>query len=497
MHLILYRALAVGVIGVVVALWFFEAADPMRQHLLVGVALTMLALLPLQTWLVQRGATERVLLSVFYGLDVLAASLLVFATGGANSPFALLLGLIIIASGAHAWRALPQLMTLLACSGYLLASYGEVWNGVQTLTDQLALHILLQSSVLLLVGGVMAYISRRHASLRASTDLAVHQHHKLKDLHDKVMGAMLEGVVLLDESLAVNDMNAAASRMLRGGRFAALLAMPDLVRYFSAPGAAFSGEFHDEGMVLRVAVARLSRQSDAAWLMTLVDISNIRRLEQQLVQQEKMAMLGQMAAMLAHEIRNPIQTMTQGLELMEMNHASRDSVQEILRDEMARLKRLVMTMLNYSQPLQPKPQATWMPGLLRQAVDQLEIERPGEIEIHCSCNELMLDGDHLRLALDNLLSNALSNRSIATPIEVRLDAEGEDWVLSVCNEGNIPDAVRDRLFEPFVTGRSAGFGLGLATVKQVCLANGWQVLVDSGEGRTCFFICGPRTTRES
>jgi len=286
-------------------------------------------------------------------------------------------------------------------------------------------------------------------------------------------------------------MNSAAETLLEGDMPEELLKSPALAEFLAAPDApTFSCEYRQAACVMRVSVSRLSEDSDAVWLMTLVDITDIRRLEQQLVQQEKMAVLGQMAAMLAHEIRNPIQTMAQGLELMERNHASRDSVQEILSEEMSRLKRLVMTMLNYSQPLPPEPGATWMPELLKQAVAQLDIAKPEEVEIRCQCNELLIDGDHLRLVLDNLLSNAVANRAIATPIELTLDADATNWRLSVRNEGEIPESVRVNLFEPFITGRAAGFGLGLATVKQVCLTNGWEVSVDSLGGYTSFTIAG-------
>jgi len=74
------------------------------------------------------------------------------------------------------------------------------------------------------------------------------------------------------------------------------------------------------------------------------------------------------------------------------------------------------------------------------------------------------------------------------------DEEGGDegsWCLFVCNQGEIPEALRQSLFEPFVTGRSRGVGLGLATVKQVCDVNEWSVRVESGKGQTCFAVTGP------
>ena len=92
--------------------------------------------------------------------------------------------------------------------------------------------------------------------------------------------------------------------------------------------------------------------------------------------------------------------------------------------------------------------------------------------------------------LDNLLSNALAHDCGDKPIALTLQDEQEQWCLSVCNCGKLIEAVRDRLFEPFVTGRSSGIGLGLATVKQVCTANGWRVQVETESDLVCFRIRG-------
>jgi len=496
MRLILYRALAAIVIAMVLLQWIYPASDVAQQQLIVSTGVLFLLLLLIQIRLTYTRVPEKNLWVFQYVSDTTMASMLIFASGGVFSPFSFLYGLIIIASGTHANRLLPVVMSILACSGYLSAAYGEAWlarsDGLDT---QQALHVLLQVSALILAGGVMAYISRRHASLRARSDRAVRQHRKLKDLHDQIMAEMAEGVIVLDRELHVSDMNPAARLLLGDQSVTSLLQIPAIDAFFQQLNAStcqceFVGSGGKSKRTLLLAVRQLSSDVDATWLLTLVEISEVRRLEQQLVQQEKMAALGKMAAMLAHEIRNPIQTMAQGLELMSAKPECSDTMRDILQDETRRLNRLVSMMLDYARPLKPNPVLTYMPEVFRQALAQVAIEGRDKVNGQCQIDELKVDSDHFRMVLDNLLSNALANQVSGSRVDVMLDANGPEWVLMVCNDGELAEEVRYTLFEPFVTGRSSGIGLGLATVRQLCSINGWAVKVDAEAGKVCFQVSG-------
>jgi len=490
MRLILYRTLASGGIALALAAWVYPAAP--FQHLIIYIGGLLMLLLLLQAGLTFTRLSERSQWILQFASDTLIASGLLFATGGIGSPFAILLGLIIICAGAFAWFLLPLAITVLACVGYLAAVYSELWLTRAVLPDtSQALHILLQVSALMLVGGIMATIARRHAGLHASSDRAQSQHRKLKGLHDKLMEAMCEGVIVLDNRLELSDMNAAAATLLAEQPISVITGIPEVYHGLHQQGKYACQCEHRRGdQVLLVALTHLSDDADARWLLTLVDISDLRRMELKMRQQEKMAALGQMAAMLAHEIRNPVQTMAQGLELLPGGEVKGVNIRDILHDEMLRLNRLVTTMLNYSQPLKPMPNLSYMPSIIRAAMKHLELSKQCAVDMRCGLEQLLLDGDHFRLVLDNLLANAAANSPPDSRIAIHLDGDGVYWYLRVYNQGHINEQVRNKLFEPFVSGRSSGIGLGLATVKQVCDMNGWRVNVTQENGLICFCVDG-------
>jgi len=492
MQLILYRAMAAAAMAAVVTIWVYPTLLPAQKQLTIVLGALLFMLLLLQVVLMIRRISEKKQWVFQHSSDILLSSLLIFSTGGLFSPFYFLFGLVIVASGTHAIRGVPLAISTLACSGYLAAVYGDLWLRHQPVLDtQQALHVLLQVSALMLIGGVMAYIARRHAGLRASSEKIVRQHRKLKDMHDNIMAEMREGVIVLDNKLHVSDMNDSASRMLENQSVDTLLSIPALNDFLCKPVASeFQCEYDHQGCSLLLSVRKLTPDDDAAWLLTLVDISEVRHLEQQLIQQEKMALLGKMSATLAHEIRNPIHTMAQGLEIMGRTPERNIDIQGILHDEMMRLNRLANMMLEYSRPLHADPVQTYMPEVIKSSLNQMDITGCKKVDWQCHVDELLIDSDHFRLVIDNLLSNALAYRTPGSRISLRLDTDGMFWVFRIENEGEIPEAIREKLFEPFVSSCSNGIGLGLATVQQVCIANDWTVEFSSEDSKVCFIISG-------
>ncbi|MDX8402801.1 MAG: ATP-binding protein, partial [Mariprofundaceae bacterium] len=259
----------------------------------------------------------------------------------------------------------------------------------------------------------------------------------------------------------------------------------------------FRCEGQHYGQPLLLTLTRLLEE-ESAWLLTIVNISEVRKLERQLAEQDKLASIGQMSAMLAHEIRNPMQTIAQAVELMGLGNQTLD-LERIVADEISRLNRLVSDMLDYAQPRTPEPATVSCSEIIGSSVVQVDMQGEYGITWHSDIDSLMIDPGHFRLVLDNLLRNAVQASSHPNSIEIVLGSAddaiygttGGYWELSIEDQGGgVSAEMKEHLFEPFATGRAKGIGLGLATVWQVCQVNGWHAEVKAVSGGSRFIIRG-------
>lgn len=495
--------LLVSVALLTASYYFFFQSMPEEEERFFAWAVAALALfLAVERTLIRSSLTFAALLLIQFSLDLLMISLLVVLTGGIHSPFVFLFGLLIVAAGTQAHVLVVLLLTVIGCICYLVSIHGyAIWQD-QPLTQPEGLHILLQTSALLLVGGVMAAIARRHASLQQESHQVVYQHRRLKELHDQVVSSMQEGIVILDAQLHIQDSNLPARQLLsidHHNMFKPLKEIDTppsmLLEYLSNEGRdPFQCEWRSKSGTCLVTASLLpGNDPTARWLLTLVDISELRKLERRLAEQDKLASMGRMLAMLAHEVRNPLQTIGQSVELMmSVDEAKQKEIRYIVSEETGRLNRLVSDMLDFVQPLKPESVQVSAKELIGSSVVQVDMSGEHEISWSNQIETLMVDPDHFRLVLDNLLRNAVEASPGAGSVEIGLEQKGEFWELSIRDQGGgIGAEMQGHLFEPFATGRESGIGLGLATVWQVCRANDWQIEVAGIPGGSCFTVRGP------
>ncbi|MGU7811842.1 sensor histidine kinase [Burkholderia sp. AW49-1] len=226
-------------------------------------------------------------------------------------------------------------------------------------------------------------------------------------------------------------------------------------------------------------------------------------LRTRLAQAERFGMLGKLAAQMAHEIRNPMGAM----RLKAENALAGDSrrQQDALRVILAQIERIdaqLSGLLALTQPVSPHATRVDVDAWLAQVVDpHRELAQRQAIDLAWSHGVRVaqpsgfpvFDPDQMRRALDNLLLNALRHAGDGGAVTVataRRTFAGRDWLrFTVSDSGpGVPAAQRERIFEPFVTGRADGTGLGLAVVREVAAAHGGQAWLDDAPRGASFVI---------
>jgi signal transduction histidine kinase len=263
----------------------------------------------------------------------------------------------------------------------------------------------------------------------------------------------------------------------------------DLTREASAIGA--------------VTVALLVSAYLTIWLL----YRRSRRFEHQAAEAERMAYIGTLASGLAHEIRNPLNSLSLNMQMLgeELGGAgaggSGRRLLEITRGEIGRLERLVTDFLSYARPRPPELEEVPAPELLertRQVLCGAARSRGVRIETVDATGgaRLRVDPAQVRQLLLNLAHNALAaTEGSGRPPVVRLTAErrGAAAVLAVEDNGvGIPPAELDRVFDLFYSTRKGGTGLGLAIVDRIAKNHGGRVEAASEPGRgTTFSVVLP------
>ncbi|GGF50576.1 hypothetical protein GCM10007301_07450 [Azorhizobium oxalatiphilum] len=214
-------------------------------------------------------------------------------------------------------------------------------------------------------------------------------------------------------------------------------------------------------------------------------LETLRSLEATMRHRAQLATLGEAAAVIAHEIRNPLGIIKTSTELVRKRSApapAEDRLLGFVLDEVNRIERMVADLLDYVRPIQCERRPVDLcASVVRPVFDfaSPELTRRGMTSaLVLPDRPLMVDGDGDRLyqAILNLLLNAMDAATKDGHVIVRLSACDGMAVVEVEDNGpGVPDDMRERMFEPFITTKAHGTGLGLAKVQTTLQAHGGTI----------------------
>lgn len=254
------------------------------------------------------------------------------------------------------------------------------------------------------------------------------------------------------------------------------------------------------GLTLFPVAGEAGERAGAAMLFR--DLTPIERSAEQAALHGRLAALGQMAAGLAHELRNPLASMEliAGLLLRRLPDGEPRELAGDLRGQVRELTQIVKTSLDFVRPTSPQLQVRDPVGLVESALSRVlprfepapEVWREFASDVPC----VSVDEETLTIAIGNLIANACQAMVDATERRLTLEVACEtprvesavrvkesaslsvdkverELVMAVSDSGpGVPEALREKVFYPFFTTREGGSGIGLATVQKVIAAHG-------------------------
>ena len=455
----------------------------------------------------------RWLIDLQFGLDTFTISALVLITGGVTSSFSTLYALPILAAAALQYRGgglRVGLLSSILYAGLILAQYNWTFGLVQVswlpVVDLPAIRVALYTMGLGVFGfmGVAAlsgYLAERLQ--RASSQIA-----DLRAFNQHVIESLTSGLATTDKSGHVLTFNPCAER-ITGRNSASVVGqsifevLPLSVDFAQRLLARESERLRIEFLYARPSGDRIEIDLNAAQLITpgeqngllfmFDDVTDARRMERESRLQQRLAAVGEMAAGIAHEIRNPLASMSGSIQILRQElplNGEQAKLMDIVLRESARLNETIRTFLAYAHP---RRFATELLNLGRVLNDAAMLLRHGSefggehhVDVVVPPDPVMYEADEnqIRQIVWNLATNALR----AMPdggtlrLSVRVESGGE-VVMSVADQGvGIPADQHDEVIQPFRGGFGKGTGLGLAIVHRIAGDYGGRVQITSQEG---------------
>jgi two-component system nitrogen regulation sensor histidine kinase GlnL len=355
----------------------------------------------------------------------------------------------------------------------------------------------------LLSAALQDAMARLQAQERAMSARAVAS----EQLSSQIVDGISAGLFVVDRTGRVEILNPAGRRMLETGAdpvgrdYRELLAgappLRDAIAECLDSGRAIvrrSVEIPGFGRVLHfgVTVSPLDTAGGGGAICLFADLTNVVELEEQLRLKEALARVGELTAGIAHEFRNGLATIHGYSRLLAPDAlpAHYRPYVEGIRQETEALGQIVTNFLNFARPETVSLAPVELEPLARRAAEELRHELPAGTSVAVTGEFTEIQGDEvmLRQVFANLVRNAVEACEgvgivPAIAIEGSIDSTRRTCRVSVADNGpGIPEAARDRVFQPFFTTRSRGTGLGLAIVQKIVVTHNGRVAVGTSAG---------------
>jgi signal transduction histidine kinase len=322
-------------------------------------------------------------------------------------------------------------------------------------------------------------------------------------LSARIVDSLNAGLLVVNRTGRIEIMNPAGRRLLRvdgepvGGQYGDVMAAaPPLVEMIreclatAQPVVRRTVRMPASSPVTHfgVTVSPLGGREDARGLICLfADLTHVFELEEQLRLKEALARLGELTAGIAHEFRNGLATIHGYGRLIHPEElpAKYRPYLEGIRQEADALGHVVTKFLDFARPGQMTFTRVDLEAIARRATDDIQMELPAGTSVSFAGTFGMVDGDEvlLRQVFGNLVRNA-AEACEASAVEPRIvitgHVDGGQCRVTVDDNGpGIPEASRERVFQPFFTSRSRGTGLGLAIVQKIVVTHNGRVSVNA------------------
>jgi two-component system sensor histidine kinase AtoS len=363
-----------------------------------------------------------------------------------------------------------------------------------------------------------------HTISNKNYEAEISTQYKLHSIHNAIYEYVFEGVIVLSPDLTIEELNPSAELMLgytksevTGQSVENILITPDRVmpilasaaKGVATPNLETVTLHHRDGKafstILKI-IPILEAGEVIAINFFIRDVSESERIRTQTHQLEQRALLGEFMGVFAHEVINPINSISTGLQLLSMKLDDDSPLMEIIsrmENDVTRLHHQMEALKNFAKPYEPLQEPVnlgdlivriverWRPKMSRVGISQV-------VQIPSDLPKVKGDIRALEQVFTNLITNAIDAMSTnGGTLSVLAETSAlitnlPQVMISISDNGpGIPEEIRGKIFEPFVTTKATGTGLGLPITKRIVTAHRGNIQLNSFPGGTVFHVYLP------
>jgi two-component system, NtrC family, sensor histidine kinase PilS len=444
--------------------------------------------------------------------DLIFTTLIIYVTGGIDTSFNFLYPLIIIISSvllSQAWAYYTAGISFILLGGVLEASYfGFIHSYSTSRVDLKSLQAVIFINLFAYI--TIAYLSGRLSNRLRQVDVELADKtfalEGLQALHENIVNSITGGLITTDLQGMVMVVNLAGQRLIERpaiqctGRPVSEFFLDPLPTPSPVPTQREVRSRSRSGdKLFRVTVTPLfvAERGVIGYVYVFDDLTEIRRLEREVLQRDRLAAVGRLSSGIAHEIRNPLSSIAGSVKVLSTIATLTDdqrALVNIVTRESERLNNIITDFLTYSREKKLQMVAVDLRVLLEDTLTLLG-NRPERviIERRFSAPEAFSvgEGDRLKQVFWNLCDNAVRAMKLNAPPEgpigrltVALISEAGEWIVKIRDTGAGMTAQQiEKLYEPFQSAFEGGTGLGLAIVYQIVQAHDARITVTSDPGK--------------
>jgi two-component system, NtrC family, sensor histidine kinase PilS len=469
---------------------------------------------------------KRILIFVYLQIlvDILIITYLVTLTGGIDSGFSILYHVAIISASIVVYRR----------GGYLAASLSSILYGAmldlqfygllhftrsQNFTaGQVFYHVLISILSFYMVALLSGYLAERLRSTRQALREKSVDFEDLRALQEHILKSVGSGILTIDLQGNVTSWNPAAEfitgydydelrsrwQEIFGGSIKELFGHTDYLkeRPYRFNGKVIKKDGNTALLGLTASLLKDEANTVRGIILTFQDITKLVELEGQMRRQERLASVGSLAAGIAHEIRNPLASLSGSIQLLKGElqlKGDEQRLMDIVVHETDRLNEIITDFLEYARPKAAHMTAIALEPLLAETILLLRNSRGFRDTIHVDCTvdpslHVLGDAQRLRQVFWNLFINACQAMPTGGTLTVSAKLEriynNPDRVEIIVRDtgGGVSRESLTKIFDPFYTTKNEGTGLGLAIAYRIVEDHQGTISVQSGEGSGTTFI---------